>query len=108
MVAIQHSTIERWQDGMNSSSKRGFAAMKPEDQKAIASKGGRAFHASGKGHEWSAEEARSRRWSARHGGTQPECLPVRHCLGTAEADATVVTLSARIPRNSPTGASDSM
>ena len=48
LVAIQHSAIERRQNGMNSSSKRGFAAMKPEDRKAIASKGRRASHASGK------------------------------------------------------------
>lgn len=38
--------------------KRGFAAMKPEDQRRIASMGGRAAHASGHAHEFTTEEAR--------------------------------------------------
>lgn len=40
------------------SGKRGFAAMDPEKQRAIASKGGRVAHEKGKAHEYSPEEAR--------------------------------------------------
>lgn len=36
---------------------RGFAAMSPERLAEIASSGGRAAHASGKGHKWTREEA---------------------------------------------------
>ena len=39
--------------------RRGFAAMSPEKQKAIASQGGKASHAGGKGHEWNSESARA-------------------------------------------------
>ena len=39
-------------------SKRGFASMTPEKQKAIASKGGQAAHAQGRAHEFTHEEAR--------------------------------------------------
>lgn len=46
--------------------KRGFAAMDPERQKAIASKGGRAAHEKGTAHEWSGEEAKA---AGRKGGT---------------------------------------
>lgn len=45
--------------------KRGFAAMNPEKQKEIASKGGKASHAKGVGHEWSSEQART---AGRKGG----------------------------------------
>lgn len=38
--------------------RRGFAAMTAEKQREIASKGGRAAHAQGTAHEWSADEAR--------------------------------------------------
>lgn len=37
--------------------KRGFAAMDPEKQRAIASRGGKAAHEQGKAHEFSSEEA---------------------------------------------------
>ena len=40
-------------------SRRGFAAMSPEQQRRIASEGGRASHESGKGHRFSTEEARA-------------------------------------------------
>ncbi len=43
---------------MTDKSKRGFAAMDPERQREIASKGGRAAHAKGTAHEWSRDEAR--------------------------------------------------
>ncbi len=36
---------------------RGFAAMEPEQQKRIASKGGKAAHQSGHAHEWDSAEA---------------------------------------------------
>lgn len=39
-------------------SKRGFASMDPERQRAIASKGGKAAHESGNAHEFTSEEAR--------------------------------------------------
>jgi general stress protein YciG len=40
-------------------SKRGFAAMDSQRQREIASLGGRAAHASGHAHEFTAEEARA-------------------------------------------------
>jgi general stress protein YciG len=46
-------------------SNRGFAAMDPSKQREIASKGGRAAHAQGTAHEFSAEEARQ---AGRKGG----------------------------------------
>ncbi len=46
-------------------SNRGFAAMSPERQRAIASEGGRAAHRQGVAHEWSSDEARQ---AGRKGG----------------------------------------
>lgn len=46
-------------------SKRGFAAMDPEKQKEIASKGGKAAHQKGTAHEFTADEARN---AGRKGG----------------------------------------
>lgn len=46
-------------------SRRGFASMDPERQREIASKGGRAAHAKGTAHEWTADEARN---AGRKGG----------------------------------------
>jgi general stress protein YciG len=54
-------------------SRRGFAAMSRRKQREIASKGGKAAHAKGTAHEWSADQAReagrrgglARRWSKR-------------------------------------------
>ena len=46
-------------------SERGFAAMDPEEQREIASKGGRAAHEKGTAHEWTADEARN---AGRKGG----------------------------------------
>jgi general stress protein YciG len=48
-----------------SGSKRGFAAMNTDQQRAIASKGGRAAHARGSAHEFTADEARE---AGRKGG----------------------------------------
>lgn len=36
---------------------RGFAAMTPEQRRAIASKGGQALHHLGLAHRWTSEEA---------------------------------------------------
>lgn len=47
------------------SSNRGFAAMDPEQQREIASEGGRAAHRSGNAHEFTSEEARE---AGRKGG----------------------------------------
>lgn len=44
---------------------RGFAGMDPERQRAIASAGGRAAHASGNAHRFTSEEARE---AGRKGG----------------------------------------
>ena len=44
---------------------RGFAAMDPEQQRRIASEGGKASHESGRGHRFTAEEARA---AGRKGG----------------------------------------
>jgi general stress protein YciG len=46
-------------------SKRGFASMDPAEQRRIASEGGKASHASGRGHEWTSAEARE---AGRKGG----------------------------------------
>lgn len=43
---------------MANTSKRGFASMDPSKQREIASKGGRAAHAKGTAHEFTADEAR--------------------------------------------------
>jgi general stress protein YciG len=45
--------------------KRGFAAMSPEMQREIASRGGKAAHATGVAHEFTPEEARK---AGRKGG----------------------------------------
>lgn len=44
---------------------RGFAGMDPQQQREIASEGGRAAHASGHAHEFTSEEARA---AGRKGG----------------------------------------
>jgi general stress protein YciG len=49
----------------NGTGNRGFASMDEEKQRAIASQGGRAAHASGNAHEFSSEEARE---AGRKGG----------------------------------------
>jgi general stress protein YciG len=46
-------------------SERGFAAMDPARQRAIASEGGKAAHQSGNAHEFTSEEARE---AGRKGG----------------------------------------
>ncbi|OHA59382.1 MAG: general stress protein [Candidatus Vogelbacteria bacterium RIFOXYD1_FULL_46_19] len=44
---------------------RGFASMDEEKRRQIASKGGKAAHASGRAHEFTSEEARA---AGRKGG----------------------------------------
>lgn len=51
--------------GERKKQRRGFAAMDPSKQKEIASLGGRASHAKGTGHEWTADSARE---AGRKGG----------------------------------------
>lgn len=46
-------------------SRRGFASMDPERQRQIASRGGKAAHASGNAHQFNAAEARE---AGRKGG----------------------------------------
>ena len=45
-------------DNGTDTSNRGFASMDPDEQREIASRGGRAAHASGNAHEFTSEEAR--------------------------------------------------
>jgi general stress protein YciG len=45
-------------DNRDNNSKRGFASMDEEKQREIASKGGKASHEKGTGHEFNSEEAR--------------------------------------------------
>jgi general stress protein YciG len=52
MLAIMNNKI------LPEPSKRGFAAMNLEQQRLIASKGGKAAHQKGTAHEWTPEEAR--------------------------------------------------
>lgn len=51
---------------------RGFAAMDPEQQRKIASEGGKASHESGRGHRFTAEEARA---AGRKGGQATRKTP---------------------------------
>ena len=53
------------QGGNNQNGGRGFASMDPQQQREIASKGGRAAHESGNAHEFTSEEARE---AGRKGG----------------------------------------
>ncbi len=48
-------------------SRRGFASMDPDRQRAIASKGGKAAHAAGRAHEWTSKEAAE---AGRKGGSR--------------------------------------
>ena len=64
----------RYEDDNNSSgtSNRGFASMDPERVREIASKGGRAAHASGNAHEFTSEEAREAGSAAHASGNAHE------------------------------------
>jgi general stress protein YciG len=52
------SGAERSTSGAGRKTPRGFAAMDPQAQRAIAAKGGRAAHQKGTAHEFTSEEAR--------------------------------------------------
>lgn len=62
--------------------RRGFAAMDPAKQREIASKGGKASHEKGTGHEWSAESARA---AGRKGGLASHGGRGKDFDGTPEA-----------------------
>lgn len=61
--------------------RRGFAAMSPELRREISSKGGKAAHAKGTGHEWDSASARK---AGTKGGGAPrnvlseKCEDARH------------------------------
>jgi general stress protein YciG len=63
-------------------SRRGFASMDPAEQRRIASEGGKASHASGQGHKWTADEARE---AGRKGGLTSRRGPVRPTEAAAKA-----------------------
>ncbi|MGI4873363.1 MAG: KGG domain-containing protein [Janthinobacterium lividum] len=52
-------------DATPSTSRRGFASMDKEQQREIASQGGKVSAANGQGHKWTTEEARA---AGRKGG----------------------------------------
>lgn len=57
--------------GNKGNSNRGFASMDQQQQREIASQGGRAAHASGNAHEFTSEEAREAgRMSHKNDGNQ--------------------------------------
>jgi general stress protein YciG len=58
-------TQKRSRGSRQNISNRGFASMDPEQQREIASMGGRASHEQGTGHEWNSNEARK---AGRKGG----------------------------------------
>ena len=64
-TAVAVKVVPRPAARVGTKSRRGFAAMSPETQRRIASEGGKASHASGRGHRFSADEARD---AGRKGG----------------------------------------
>lgn len=64
-AAAAAKALTRPANRVGTKSRRGFAAMSPETQRRIASEGGKASHASGRGHRFSTEEARD---AGRKGG----------------------------------------
>ena len=65
LPAPKVKVVKRRARRIGEKSRRGFAAMSPEQQRRIASEGGRASHQSGRGHRFSPEEARE---AGRKGG----------------------------------------
>ncbi|MDO7884921.1 KGG domain-containing protein [Hymenobacter cheonanensis] len=65
-------------------SRRGFASMDPAEQRRIASEGGKASHASGQGHKWTADEARE---AGRKGGLTSRRGPGRATGAAGKAKA---------------------
>jgi general stress protein YciG len=62
---IRATAIGYFEEDTVRTSSRGFAVMSEDKQREIASKGGKAAHASGRAHEWSSAEARD---AGRKGG----------------------------------------
>jgi hypothetical protein len=58
MASNQDSKSSKGNKQSGDTSNRGFASMDPQKQREIASEGGKAAHASGNAHEFTAEEAR--------------------------------------------------
>ena len=58
-------SLRRGKGSRQNTSTRGFASMDPEQQREIASLGGKASHEKGTGHEWDSQEARE---AGRKGG----------------------------------------
>lgn len=74
-------------EGPRKKQRRGFAAMDPAKQKEIASKGGRASHEKGTGHEWSSESARvagRKGGLASHGGRGKDFGKSQPASGSSE------------------------
>src|SRR5271165_6750766 len=67
---------------MSTKSSRGFAAMDPEKQRAIASKGGKAAHAKGTAHRFTPAEASE---AGRKGGRAAHARGTAHRFTTEEA-----------------------
>ena len=65
LMETSTKTVSRPANRIGTKSRRGFAAMSPDTQRRIASEGGKASHASGRGHRFSADEARD---AGRKGG----------------------------------------
>jgi len=65
-------------------SRRGFAAMSPEQRRKIASMGGRASQAKGTGHKFTSEEARA---AGAKGGKLAHALGRAHEFTAEEARA---------------------
>jgi general stress protein YciG len=67
---------------MSNKRQRGFAAMDPEKQRAIASKGGKAAHAKGTAHRFTTEEASE---AGRKGGKAAHARGTAHRFTAEEA-----------------------
>lgn len=76
-------------------SRRGFASMDPEQQRAIASEGGRAAHRSGNAHEFTSEEAR------RAGSMRRNTIANRGSATTANQGAEVQRSDTSSTRKTP-------
>jgi general stress protein YciG len=68
-----------------STKNRGFASMRREQQRAIASKGGRVAHRLGLAHKWNSEEARA---AGRKGGLASQAAKrlARECKRSPSSD----------------------
>ncbi|WP_022824673.1 KGG domain-containing protein [Hymenobacter norwichensis] len=64
-TSSQRAATDRTALATKTGNPRGFAAMDPATQRRIASEGGKASHQSGRGHQWTTEQARE---AGRKGG----------------------------------------